>query len=180
MDLSGIWECGTAQVYDGTICVPGLAGDAGSMAAEPFWLRRKITLPAGKWRHAVLTLKGARFAPSVHVNGRLVSQAEGGMSATIHRLDHPDVCPGATLTLEIALHPLSALAPTDASRIPRADHWRADVASHLWDAPLLSVHGAFRIARVVPFTDFRGPRVTSRHSSLELTRGVFTARVSPR
>jgi len=169
MNLNGTWDFGPGRQYAGTTTVPGLQDDAGKIASAPLWYRRQATLPGGDWKNAVLVLKGARFAPTVYVNNNQVSAANGGMSASVHPLRSAAVKPGATVTLEIALKPLSQLPKTDASYIPQPDHFRSDISTHFWDDVVLETHDDFRISRMIPFTDFKGHTVKLRWAAEKLS-----------
>ncbi len=148
LNLNGPWQCGLDRQYDRTVTVPGLAGDPAAVTPGELWYRREVHLPDGEWTRATLRLNGARFAPRVYVDGEEVSSAAGGMAPTIHRLDHPAVTPGSTVTLEIALTNLDDLPGDDASRIPWADRWRSNISSCLWDDVTLITHRDAWICRV--------------------------------
>ena len=150
ISLDGTWELGPNREYGPGVQVPGLCGDPARMSSGVLWLRRRVELPAGAWTDATLVLKGARFCPSVYVNGEQVSQRQGGMAPTMHPLRSEAVRPGNTITLEIALDSLADMDAGDASRIPVADHWRSNISSCLWDSVKLRTHGRARIARVLP------------------------------
>lgn len=159
LSLNGIWEAGVDRHYDRAVTVPGLAQDPAAMSPGTLWYRRTVRLPPGDWRHAVLTLGGARFAPVVYVDGERVSASEGGMAPTQHALASAHVRPGARIELEIALQSLRDLDPRDASAVPAADRWRSDNSSGLWDGAVLHFSGGTRIVRVVPWTDFAHDQV---------------------
>jgi hypothetical protein len=118
-----------------------------------------IAIPRGNWTQATLTLKGARFAPKVYVNGQLVSEQPGGMAATTHRFALPAGAVGGSITLEIALQSLKTLDPKDASAVPGADLWRSNVSSYLWDSVVLRLHGLGEIERVTPFSNLKDDAV---------------------
>ncbi|NLD73314.1 MAG: glycoside hydrolase, partial [Chloroflexi bacterium] len=151
LSLDGIWQVGEERRYDGEAPVPGLARDPARMNDGTLWYRRRVRLPEGDWSHATLTLQGARFCPTVHVDGREVSRAAGGMTATRHLLADAAVRPGAEIDLEVALASLADVPVEDASRIPEADWWRSNVSSCLWDSVRLRLHGAARLTRAAPF-----------------------------
>lgn len=169
--LNGKWETGSRGVYEKTVSVPGLATDPGQMNDGDLWYRRRVSLPDGNWSHATLWLKGARFCPSVFVNGKQVSSAEGGMTVTRHSLQSDDVKPGASVQLEIALKSLKEVPATDASRIPAADHWRTNISSCLWDDVVLRVHGKFRINRIIPIADLQNDQLRVRWEVESLVSG---------
>ncbi|MDB5084108.1 MAG: glycoside hydrolase family 2 sugar binding protein, partial [Bacilli bacterium] len=125
INLNGTWEYGSNRVYEGSVSVPGLAADPSKMNVGPLCYKRSVNLPAGHWTHATLILKGARFSPAIFIDGELVGKKQGGMTTTTYLLSGQIVQPGKTITLEIALQSLADLDPQDASRIPRADHWRS-------------------------------------------------------
>ena len=152
--LDGYWQAGLDREYSLTVPVPGLMGDPREIDAGMVWYRREVALPAGDWTMATLVLNGARFCPSVYVNGDLVSETAGGMAPTQHLLWHSAVRPGETITLEIALQPLDGVPEEDASRIPEADWWRSNVSACLWNTVRLYLHGGARITRLVPWTDW--------------------------
>ena len=139
--------------------MPGIATDPAKMNAGELWYRKKVSLPDTGWSHAVLELKGARFAPAVFVNGRQLSSQNGGMAPTFHKLSSPDVAPGAKITLEVALQSLKDLSESDASYIPTADHWRSNVSSGLWDGVVLHLYRQARIQRLIPFVDIHSKTV---------------------
>ncbi|MFP4354310.1 MAG: glycoside hydrolase [Phycisphaerae bacterium] len=155
--MSRICLDGTWQVSDGEnqreAVVPGLAGDPKQVHAQPIRYRRRVELPGGDWTEATLTLKGARFAPKVFVDGRLVSSAPGGMAPTTHLLPAEVVGPGRTVELEIELAGLDDIPADDASKIPPADRWRSNISSCLWDSAVLRTHRGARLERVIPFGD---------------------------
>jgi beta-galactosidase len=159
ISLDGLWQAGIDRRYDRTLQVPGLAGDPGKPTAGTLWYKRTITLPTGRWTRATLTLKGARFAPKVYVDGALVSSAQGGMAPTLHDFALPADSDGKPLTIEIALTSLTNLDPRDASAVPGPDLWRSNVSSYLWDSVVLRLHGDEDIRRVTPFADMAHDRV---------------------
>lgn len=161
ISLDGDWEAGIDRRYDRTVRVPGLAGDPAVATPGTLWYCRRIELPAGTWTHATLVLNGARFCPSVYVDGQQVSASGGGMTATTHSLGSPSVRPGAQITLEIALCPLDEVEPQDASKIPSADRWRSNVASCLWDSVTLRLHGDAHIDRLLAWME--GDQVVVRY-----------------
>lgn len=153
VSLNGFWQMGEGRKYASEVNVPGIHCDPTKMNADTLWYRRKVTLPKGDWKYATLELKGARFAPSVYVDGKLVSQKGGGMAPTFHLLKGKNVKPGKKVTIEIALQSLAKLPQTDASYIAVSDHWRSNISSSLWDDVLLHVHGTDRISNIIPDTD---------------------------
>jgi beta-galactosidase len=159
LSLDGEWEIGIDRDYTAHTLVPGLAQDPAKPSPGTLWYRRQVLLPQGNWRQAVLTLKGARFAPEVYLNGQKVSSAAGGMAPTVHLLRSVEVVPGATVELEIALKSLNVLDPTDASMVPQADTWRTNVSSGLWDSVTLHFAGASIIIAMTPFSDWAGHNV---------------------
>ena len=153
LSLNGQWLMGEGRNYTQMVVVPGIHSDPTRMNSDTLWYKRTITLPRGKWTHATLELKGARFAPAVFVDGVQVSRSGGGMAPTFHLLQGNQVKPGRTITLEVALTSLRDLPKTDASYIAMSDHWRSNISSSLWDDVLLHVHGDVRIEKVVPAAD---------------------------
>lgn len=174
--LDGTWEVGEARNYSRQAPVPGLAQDPAAASKGPLWYRRSVALPTGDWTRATLVLNGARFAPTVYVNNLPVSSAEGGMARTIHLLKSPDIAPGRTVTIEVELKSLQDLDPRDASVIPKADLWRSNASSGLWDAVSLHLSGGTRIERLTPWTDFTA-RTVDVHWSLDSAAPVSGARV---
>jgi hypothetical protein len=160
LSLNGKWEIGADRHYSSLTTVPGLATDPKEINPTTLWYRRAVRLPEGSWTNATLILNGARFCPSVYVNGQKVSEKPGGMTVTTHLLDNPAIAPGRNVVLEIVLKPLDRVDARDASRIPDADLWRSNVSSCLWDNVTLHLHGASRINRVIPFTDIQADRVS--------------------
>src|SRR5262249_30087154 len=143
--LDGQWEVGEEREYDRQGPVPGLVQNPAEASPGTLWYRRSVTLPEGDWTIATLTLKGARFAPTVYVDGEKVSSTEGGMAPTVHVLRSPAVAPGRTIFLEIALKSLNDVDPLDASATPIADLWRTNISSGLWDSVMLHCSGDARI-----------------------------------
>ena len=161
--LDGVWELGLDRQYRETAMVPGIATDPATMNAGDLWYRKQVSLPDTGWSHAVLELKGARFAPAVFVNGRQLSSQSGGMAPTFHKLSSPEVTPGAKITLEVALKSLKNLSERDASYIPTADHWRSNVSSGLWDGVVLHLYRGVRIQRLIPFVDIHRKTVALKY-----------------
>ena len=151
LSLNGKWEAGLNRVYTFTTDVPGITLDPSKMTDGKLWYKREVMMPKGDWGKTTLVLMGARFAPEVYVNGIKVSQQNGGMAPTFHLLNHKSVVPGKTITIEIALTSLRDLTQTDASYIARADHWRSNCSSSLWDDVYLHFHNDARIQRLVPY-----------------------------
>ncbi len=152
ISLNGQWLMGEGRKYTQTVTVPGVHTDPTKMNSDTLWYKRTMTMPRGKWTHATLELKGARFAPAIYVDGRLVARSEGGMAPTFFELGKV-LKPGRSHTIEIALTSLAQLAKTDASYIPETDHWRSNLASCLWDDVLLHLHGGQRVANVITDAD---------------------------
>ncbi|GCE12685.1 glycoside hydrolase [Tengunoibacter tsumagoiensis] len=153
LSLDGDWEIGLNRQYEQQVVVPGLAADPCQITQGTLWYRRTLTLPDGDWTHATLRLTGARFCPAVYVNGHLVSSCSGGMTVTNHPLQSAAISPGATIQLEIALQSLQNVDPDDASLIPRADRWRTNLSSGLWDHVSLHLHSSSHITRIIPSYD---------------------------
>lgn len=162
ISLNGTWDWGLNRTYTNQATVPGLVTDPTVFTDAPLWYRRRIALPEGDWEACTLTLNGARFRPAVYVNGDKVSCAAGGMTVTEHRLNHPDVLPGAVITLEVKLQPLDCVPVEDASRPSKADWWRTNLSSLLWDSVTLRVHGKGRIERVVPSANLEDDAIDLR------------------
>ncbi|WP_105615320.1 glycoside hydrolase family 2 protein [Vallitalea okinawensis] len=150
INLNGLWEVGNLRQYNKTAMVPGLISDPKITNKEPLWFRKKVTLPAHLWSHSNLHLKGARFCPSVYINGDLVATSEGGMAPINLSLKHPSLVPGNTIELEIELKGLDEVPLDDASRIPDADLWRSNVSSLLWDDIELIFYNHIHIKRMIP------------------------------
>jgi hypothetical protein len=117
------------------------------MAPEPVRQRRRVALPEGGWTRATLRLHGARFRPAVAVDGRPTDAVEGGMAPV--DVDLGPVRPGTVVELAVTLQSLAAVPVEDASTIPRADHWRSNLDSCLWDDAELVCTGPARIDGVV-------------------------------
>lgn len=145
--MNGEWECGLGRNYDRKADVPGITIDPTQKAGESLWYRKTFTLPEGNWTNAVLELKGARFRPTVYVNGKKCSSAEGGMTKTLHRLTG-GVFPGNKICLEIELKSLNDVPKEDASFIPEVDQWRSNCSSCLWDDVILHLYNSARVDRV--------------------------------
>lgn len=168
--LDGDWQAGIDRHYDRIAHVPGLATDPTRPTTGTLWLRRQIHIPAGKWTDATLTLKGARFAPSIYLDGKLVSHAAGGMAPTSHLLHLPNNPSSRSITLEIALESLNELDPQDASAVPEADRWRTNISSCLWDSVVLRLHGPADIARMNPWPDMEADTI-NMHYQLRFATG---------
>jgi beta-galactosidase len=162
ISLNGTWQTGLERHYSATNPVPGLAQDSAKVSPGTLWYRRTVKLPSGDWQQATLTLNGARFHPSVYINGELVGSSEGGMAPIVFPLPRSAVAPGRTITLEIALLSLKQMSPEDASTVPTADLWRSNVSSGLWDDVSLHFSGSERLTSVIPFTDF-AQRILTLH-----------------
>ncbi len=148
MKLNGLWSLGTEEVI-----VPGVHRDTTEISTETMTYRRWLDLPPGTWTHATLELAGARFGPSLAINGDQVAQAAGGMAPISLAADHADVQPEGRVELALILNGLGAIPTDDASFIPPADHWRSNVAACVWDDVSLRLHGSVAVAGVVPFYD---------------------------
>ena len=159
INLNGSWEMGYDRNYNRSVTVPGIHTNPATMEPSALWYKKEIVLPEGNWTNATLELKGARFSPEVFINGKSVSQKEGGMAATFHLLNHNEVKPGHKIIIEIALKSLKDISSSDASCIPVADQWRSNVSSSLWSDVVLKLHGGLRIDRIIPFTDFSSNQV---------------------
>jgi len=151
MMLNGKWQMGLDRNYSTTTLVPGIATDPTKMNDGKLWYKRTVLLPKGNWTKATLVLMGARFCPEVYVNGEKVSQKNGGMAPIYHLLNSKEIAPNKEITIEIALTSLRDLSPEDASFIPKADQWRSDCSSSLWDDVFIHFHSEKRIERIVPY-----------------------------
>ena len=158
ISLNGVWDMGTGRNYNQKVTVPGIHTDPTMMNPEKLWYKKEVVLPDGIWKFATLELRGARFSPEVYVNGNIVSKANGGMAPTFHLLKQVDVKPGEKIVLEIALTSLKDLQETDASYIPRADQWRSNISSCLWNDAVLKFHGNYRIDNIIPFIDYNSQK----------------------
>ncbi|MCL3779455.1 glycoside hydrolase [Prolixibacteraceae bacterium JC049] len=150
ISLNGSWQRGINRQYTNHVQLPAISEDPTKMQEGTLWFKRQVTLPRGQWQNATLILKGARFAPSIYVNGEKVSEKEGGMAPTFHALSHSAIQPNEKVTIEIALKSLKELSQKDASYIPTADHWRSNISSCIWDDIVLHCHGNNRIAAIIP------------------------------
>jgi beta-galactosidase len=154
VSLDGEWEVGPNRRYNAAGNVPGMPFDPAQDARGTAWYRRILQLPEGRWTHATLLLRGARWSPVIYVNGRELSRCEGGMAPTRHLLAGDDVRAGQAVRLEIELTALSDVDSADASWLPLGERWRTNLAAGLWDSAELRCHGPSRIARVVPRFDY--------------------------
>lgn len=162
ISLNGEWEMGFSRNYTRTVLVPGIHNDGAVIVNEVLWYKKEIELPEGNWKEATLQLNGARFQPRVFVNGELVGSRKGGMARLFFSLDHGEIRPGNTITLEIALESLANVPPSDASHIPETDQWRSNVSSSLWDDVVLHLHGEVSIQRIIPFIHYDDQKVNVR------------------
>jgi beta-galactosidase len=160
MVLDGTWDGGLDRKYDHKFRVPGLAEDPANASAGTLWYRHTVHLPDGNWDRATLLLGGARFAPTVYVNGKEVSRSGGGMAPTAHLLRSPAIKPGADVELEVALTSENALDPRDASMVPAADRWRSDNSSGLWDSVRLHFSSGTELLRLTPYTNWAARKLT--------------------
>lgn len=157
--LNGTWEAGIDRCYDRLVSVPGIVTHPGRMTEGTLWYRRNVQLPEGDWTQAVLILNGARFCPSVYINGDKISSASGGMTVTIHPLHCRHIVPGSQILLEIALSSMKDMDSSDASYIPPADHWRSNISSCLWDSVSMEFHKGIYVSRLVPFVNMERDEV---------------------
>ena len=155
INLNGPWDCGENRIYTKVVNVPGLATDSDRMNSNELWYKKQVTLPHGDWTKATLILKGARFMPRVYLDGDLISEKAGGMAPTLHELNHKNLKPGNTVTIEVALKSLKDMPEKDASRIPKADYWRSNISSHLWDDVVLKLHGNASISHVNGYSNLK-------------------------
>lgn len=160
--LNGEWEAGLARHYDRRVSVPGVVTPTDKASPGRVWVKRTVRLPDGEWPAATLLLKGAAFGPSVWIDGSNVSSRAGGLAPTRHPLAHPSVVPGSEITLEIALDSLRDTPPDDPSYISKADHWRCNTSSWVWDDVILRTHGRLVIEKVVPVTKLEDESVEVR------------------
>lgn len=160
ISLNGKWQMGFARKYTSTVDVPSIATDPTKMNNNVLWYKKEVTLPDGNWTTATLKLKGARFQPTIYINGDSISKQEGGMAPIFFVINHKDMKPRKTITLEIALASLKNMSPNDASFIPWSDQFRSNISSELWDDVILHLHGRTSIYRMIPFTDFKKQKVT--------------------
>lgn len=162
--LNGKWQAGLGRNYDQAVPVPGMLEGISTREATKgvVWYKRETDLPEGDWSHATLLLKGACFHPAVYVNGKKVSEAEGGLTPSFHLLASPDVVPGKTVGLEVALESMADIGKDNPSYISKADHWRCNLASWIWDDVELITHGRFFVERVIPVADIDKKQVEVR------------------
>ena len=161
LTLNGQWEYGLDREYQGLADVPGITLNPEEVTKGTLWYKRTVELPAGDWNKAVLELKGARFRPTVYIDGNKVSYAEGGMARTMHTL--AGVEPGKNVVLEVALKSLSEVPIEDASYIPGVDQWRSNCSSCLWDDVVLHLYKDAAVNRVLTFTDTENDSVLFRY-----------------
>jgi len=183
INLNGTWEFGIDRKYDREVEVPGIVTDPAQFNKNKIWYKREVRLPEGDWSYGTLQLNGARFAPEVYIDGVLVSKQNGGMAPTFHLLKGKNVKPGKSVMLEIALSPLNNIPESDASYVPRADHWRSNISSYLWDDVVLKFHKGIRISRLIPSYDIENKVIKLKY---ELDRmeseksGPFTVEIGIR
>ncbi|MEE9430619.1 MAG: hypothetical protein V3V16_06230, partial [Melioribacteraceae bacterium] len=158
--LNGIWEIGLNRNYTHTAKIPGLLTNPAEMTNGQIWCKLKIILPQGDWEHATLELKGALFAPEIYIDGILIAKKNGGMAPLFIELNHKNIKPNNEIVLEIALSSLNDIKETDASYVAKANHWRSNISSLIWDDVKLHFHGEHRISRIIPFTNLEVKEVT--------------------
>lgn len=163
--LNGKWETGINRNYTTESNVPGLVLSAAKAVEGSLWYKKDVTLPANEFSRASLVLYGAKYMPKVYVNGKLVSSSEGGLTVTRHLLEHEDIKPGNTITLEVELASYSDTPDTDASKLPIADDWRSDLTSHIWNDVYLDLHENIRIDSVVPAYDKESDALDIRYKT---------------
>jgi len=154
LNLKGYWMMGHNQEYHEKVYVPGIHKDPTIIPNSKLWYKKEITLPKGKWNRITLELKGARFKPEVFINSISQGTQEGGMGPIFFSLKHQNARPGGRIELEVALESLKNVPESDASYIPKADQWRSNVSSSLWDDVVLHFHNDVKITRVIPFINF--------------------------
>ena len=154
VSLNGKWYRGIDRIYsDDEVLVPAVTEPSDSIGKTKIWFKKEITLPGGEWSYATLILKGARFNPEVYINSDIVSHQEGGMATTVHHLSHNAIKPGNKVCIEIALSPLGTIKESNASYIPKADQWRTNISSCIWDDIELRTHNNAFIEAVIPYYD---------------------------
>ena len=163
LNLNGNWEFGINRKYDSEVKVPGIVTNPTRFSPDKIWYKREIILPESDWKYATLQLKGALFSPEVYVNGVMVSKKSGGMAPTSHLLSSQNVKPGESITLEISLESLKNLSETDASYVPRANHWRSNISSYIWDDVFIKFHNEIRIKKLISYYDIENKAITFRY-----------------
>ena len=161
LNLNGKWEYGLDREYQGFTQVPGITLNPEEITDGTLWYKRTVELPSGDWNTAILELKGARFRPTVYVNGEKVSYTEGGMTRTFHKISGMN--PGDNVTLEVALKSLAEVPVEDASYIPGVDQWRSNSSSCIWDDVVLHLYKDAAVDRVLVFADTESDSVTFRY-----------------
>ncbi len=151
ISLNGRWEYGIDREYKGVTYIPNILLDPEQITEGTLWYRKEVRIPEGNWNSAVLELNGARFRPSVYVNGVKVSEAEGGMAKTVHKLGKIDA--GTSIVLEVALKSLADVPLDDASYIPKVDQWRSNCSSCIWDDVNLRLFKDVRVDRVLTYSN---------------------------
>lgn len=167
MLLNGRWLLSTkvAREYDSIVPVPGFQTPSTVLGTKPVWLLRRLKASeVSPSRPAILTLKGARFNPTVYLNGQLLQRLNytdgpntgGGMNQLQFWVPKEawqlkDTSLGHVL--EVKLEGLGQLSKQDASYIPVADQWRSNVGACLWDDVVLRFTGTYAIGRHYPVYD---------------------------
>ena len=176
--LNGKWTTKDDKgTYSREVQVPGIVNDPAGIDDGSVWLKREIILPGGEWKQASLLFKGARYNPTVYINGDKVSFREGGMGPRRHYLEHPDLVSGNKVTLEVELMSLADMSEDNASYTPVADHWRSSVSAYLWDDVVLYFHKGVAIDRMIPFTDIHAGKVDIHVFPKMLSEGTQEAAV---
>jgi hypothetical protein len=172
--LNGEWEIGSGRNYTKKMYVPGLVTEPDQMNSDTLWYKKEIILPSGDWQYATLILKGALFSPKVYINSQKVAEKNGGLAPTFHLLNHKDVKPDNRIIIEIALLSLKDIPETDASYVAKANHWRSNISSLIWDDIILKTHGKFRISRIIPFNDIGSDQIRVYYEIDNIEKNQFT------
>jgi len=155
ISLNGKWQFGIERNYNKEVTVPGVVTNPMQFSPDKIWYKKELILPCGDWDYAILELHGARFSPEVYINNELVSRISGGMAPTFHLLKNEKLRPGGNINLEIALSSLKNLSDTDASYIAKADHWRTNISSYIWDDVCIRFCKSVNINRLIPTYDLQ-------------------------
>ena len=146
----------SATKHHQLVDVPGLGAEpsqitkGGLQYAVPFSNLYGVEWGKMFLSHATVMLYGARFDPSVNLHGEEIAAMVGGMAPmsftfSLYSKNRPPTLAKDTLTIN--LKGLDEIGPENASYIPKADQWRSNISSGLWDKLSIRYHGPMYLER---------------------------------